>query len=97
MNKKHIHILGICGTFMGSLAIIAKQKGFKVTGCDQDDYPPMSNLLKKNNIEVHYLTDWEEVYNEICQMDKFGSDVLTEIRKFLDDPIDWSNNRLPDN
>jgi hypothetical protein len=30
-------------------------------------------------------------------MDKFGSDVLTEIRKFLDDPIDWSNNRLQDN
>ena len=54
-------------------------------------------ILKKNNIEVHYLTDWEEVYNEICQMDKFGSDVLTEIKKFLDDPIDWSNNRLPDN
>ena len=54
-------------------------------------------ILKTNNIEVHYLTDWEEVYNEICQMDKFGSDVLTEIRKFLDDPIDWSNNRLPDN
>ena len=37
---------------MGSLAIIARQKGFKVTGCDQDVYPPMSNLLKKNNIEV---------------------------------------------
>ena len=54
-------------------------------------------ILKKNNIQVHYLTDWEEVYNEICQMDEFGSDVLTEIRKFLDDPIDWSNNRLPDN
>ena len=54
-------------------------------------------ILKQNNIEVHYLTDWEEVYNEICQMDKFGSDVLTEIRKFLDDPIDWSNKRLPDN
>ena len=54
-------------------------------------------IMKQNNIEVHYLTDWEEVYNEICQMDKFGSDVLTEIRKFLDDPIDWSNNRLPDN
>ncbi len=54
-------------------------------------------ILKKNNIEVHYLTDWEEVYNEICHMDKFGSDVLTEIRKFLDDPVDWSNNRLPDN
>ena len=47
MNKKHIHILGICGTFMGSLAIIARQKGFKVTGCDQNAYHPMSNLLKR--------------------------------------------------
>ena len=47
-------------------------------------------ILKKNNIEVHYLTDWEEVYNQMRQMDKFGSDILLEIRKFLDDPIDWS-------
>ena len=49
--------------------------------------------LKKNNIDVHYLTDWEEVYNEICKMDKFGLDVLSEIRKFLDDPVTWSNKK----
>ena len=49
--------------------------------------------LKKNNIDVHYLTDWEEVYNEICKMDKFGLDILSEIRKFLDDPVTWSNKK----
>ena len=49
--------------------------------------------LKKNNIEVHNLTDWEEVYNEICKLDKFGFNILTEIRKFLDDPVTWSNNK----
>ena len=50
-------------------------------------------VLKKNNIEVHHLTDWEEVYNEICKMDKFGFEILSEIRKFLDDPVAWSNNK----
>ena len=41
----HIHILGICGTFMGGLAQIAKQLGHKVTGSDQNVYPPMSEEL----------------------------------------------------
>ena len=50
-------------------------------------------VLKKNNIEVHHLTDWEEVYNEIYKMDKFGFEILSEIRKFLDDPVAWSNNK----
>ena len=50
-------------------------------------------ILKENNIDVHYLTDWEEVYNEICKMDKFGLDILSEIRKFLDDPVTWSNKK----
>ena len=49
--------------------------------------------MKRNNIKVHYLTDWEEVYNEICKMDKFGLDILSEIRKFLDDPVAWSNKK----
>ena len=41
----HIHILGICGTFMGGLAAIAKAAGFRVTGCDANVYPPMSDQL----------------------------------------------------
>ena len=38
----HIHILGICGTFMGGIAALAKQAGHRVTGCDANVYPPMS-------------------------------------------------------
>jgi UDP-N-acetylmuramate: L-alanyl-gamma-D-glutamyl-meso-diaminopimelate ligase len=49
---KHIHIIGICGTFMGSLAILAKQAGFKVTGCDLNVYPPMSTQLQAHGIEL---------------------------------------------
>ena len=49
--------------------------------------------LKKNNIKVHHLTDWEDVYNEMRNMNEFGFDILSEIRKFLDDPITWSNNK----
>lgn len=56
MINKHIHILGICGTFMGGLAILAKQMGYKVTGSDLNIYPPMSTFLQENQIEVipHY-------------------------------------------
>ncbi len=41
----HIHILGICGTFMGGIAAIAKAAGYRVTGCDANVYPPMSDQL----------------------------------------------------
>lgn len=49
---KHIHILGICGTFMGSLAIIARELGFKVTGSDENVYPPMSTYLLEQGVEI---------------------------------------------
>ncbi len=41
-----IHILGICGTFMGGLAMLARQLGHEVTGSDANVYPPMSTLLR---------------------------------------------------
>lgn len=49
----HIHILGICGTFMGSLAVLARAQGHKVTGCDANVYPPMSTQLLAQGIELH--------------------------------------------
>ena len=49
---KHIHILGICGTFMGGIAAIAKQSGYRVTGCDANVYPPMSTQLEAQGIEL---------------------------------------------
>ena len=48
----HIHILGICGTFMGSLAILAKELGYRVSGCDKNVYPPMSTQLAAAGIEL---------------------------------------------
>ena len=48
----HIHILGICGTFMAGIASLAKSKGFRVTGCDQNVYPPMSTQLEEQGIEI---------------------------------------------
>lgn len=48
----HIHILGICGTFMGGIAAIAKQSGCRVTGCDANVYPPMSTQLEEQGIEL---------------------------------------------
>ena len=51
-QPKHIHILGICGTFMGGIAAIAKQSGYRVTGCDANVYPPMSTQLEAQGIEL---------------------------------------------
>ncbi len=48
----HIHILGICGTFMGGIAAIARASGHKVTGCDTNVYPPMSTQLESQGIEL---------------------------------------------
>lgn len=48
----HIHILGICGTFMGGLALIARELGHKVTGSDANVYPPMSTQLQEQGIRL---------------------------------------------
>jgi len=48
----HIHILGICGTFMGGLAALAREAGHRVTGCDANVYPPMSEQLQALGIEL---------------------------------------------
>jgi UDP-N-acetylmuramate: L-alanyl-gamma-D-glutamyl-meso-diaminopimelate ligase len=48
----HIHVVGICGTFMGSLALLARSAGHQVTGCDAQVYPPMSTQLQAAGIEL---------------------------------------------
>lgn len=48
----HIHILGICGTFMGGLALIAREFGYTVSGSDQNVYPPMSTQLEQQGIQL---------------------------------------------
>ncbi len=48
----HVHILGICGTFMGGIALLARANGHKVTGQDLNVYPPMSSQLEEQGIEL---------------------------------------------
>jgi len=57
----HIHILGICGTFMGSLALLAREAGHVVTGADQNVYPPMSDQLIGAGIKLHQGYDAEHI------------------------------------
>ncbi len=57
----HIHILGICGTFMAGIAAIAKAQGHKVTGCDLNVYPPMSNQLEQLDIKITEGYDVKQV------------------------------------
>ena len=54
----HIHILGICGTFMGSLALLARDLGHTVTGSDANVYPPMSTQLENAGVEI--ISVWLE-------------------------------------
>jgi UDP-N-acetylmuramate: L-alanyl-gamma-D-glutamyl-meso-diaminopimelate ligase len=49
----HIHILGICGTFMGGIALLAREHGVRVSGSDANVYPPMSTQLQEQGIELH--------------------------------------------
>jgi len=57
----HIHILGICGTFMGGLAALAREAGHRVTGCDTGVYPPMSDQLRALGIELIEGYDAEQI------------------------------------
>ena len=57
----HLHILGICGTFMGGLAKIARERGHEVTGCDAQVYPPMSEQLREIGIAIHEGYDAEQL------------------------------------
>ncbi len=58
--KQHIHILGICGTFMGGVAVLAKQKGYVVSGSDANVYPPMSTQLEAQGIQLINGYDQEQ-------------------------------------
>ncbi len=57
----HIHILGICGTFMGGIAVIAQQAGHTVTGCDANVYPPMSTQLEGLGIRLIEGFDGDQI------------------------------------
>ena len=64
----HIHILGICGTFMGGIAVLARGAGHTVTGSDENVYPPMSTQLESAGIQLHEGFD-------AAQLDEFKADI----------------------
>ena len=64
----HIHILGICGTFMGGIAVLAKQAGHTVTGSDANVYPPMSTQLEAQGIELTQGFAADQLHDGIDQV-----------------------------
>jgi len=64
----HIHILGICGTFMGGIAVLAKQAGHTVTGSDANVYPPMSTQLEAQGIELTQGYAGDQLHDGIDQV-----------------------------
>lgn len=59
-----IHILGICGTFMAGIALIARQQGHEVSGCDENVYPPMSTQLEEQGISLYQGFSLEQFANQ---------------------------------
>ena len=64
----HIHILGICGTFMGGIALLARQAGHTVSGSDENVYPPMSTQLELQDIQLCEGYKPEHITNEVDQV-----------------------------
>ena len=69
-NQTKIHILGICGTFMGGVALLAKEAGINVSGSDINVYPPMSTLLEKEGVNVQqgFLPEYLKEFSEEGQI-----------------------------
>ncbi len=67
-QNKRLHILGICGTFMGGVARLAIEKGYQVTGSDKNCYPPMSDQLKSLGIKLHQGYDSKPLKDNLRQV-----------------------------
>ncbi|MDH5612666.1 MAG: UDP-N-acetylmuramate:L-alanyl-gamma-D-glutamyl-meso-diaminopimelate ligase [Gammaproteobacteria bacterium] len=64
----HIHILGICGTFMGGIAVLARQAGHTVSGSDENVYPPMSTQLEEQGITLNVGYKPENIPADVDQV-----------------------------
>ena len=100
----NLHILGICGTFMGGIARLAQQLGHKVSGSDRNVYPPMSDELAKSGIQVKqgYEPDWLDprpdlviVGNALSRGNKSVEYVLAEKIPCISGPQWLAENVLP--
>ena len=101
MTKKKVHILGICGTFMGGIALLAKERGIEVSGCDANVYPPMSDHLRDMGIEiiegyeVSNLPDADQfiIGNSISRGNPAIEHLLSSGEKIISGP-DWLNKNI---
>jgi UDP-N-acetylmuramate: L-alanyl-gamma-D-glutamyl-meso-diaminopimelate ligase len=91
----HIHILGICGTFMGGIAALAKQAGHRVTGCDANVYPPMSTQLEAQGIEliegfgmeqINLLPDMFVIGNVVSRGNPLMEEILNRNLPYISGP-----------
>lgn len=98
----HIHILGICGTFMGGIAALAKQAGYRVTGCDANVYPPMSTQLQAQGIEliegygveqIHLQPDVFVIGNVVSRGNPLLEEILNRNLPYVSGPH-WLANAL---
>ena len=82
----HIHILGICGTFMGSLALLARESGHEVSGSDINCYPPISDQLDEMGIEIipNYDTDQLNIEPDLILIGNVMSRDMEIIEHILD-------------
>ena len=96
MPKQRIHVLGVCGTFMGSLALLAKELGYEVSGCDFNTYPPMSDLLQNQDIDL--ITGYEVkdlpkadsyvIGNALSRGNPLIEEILNKKKNYISGP-DW--------
>jgi len=99
-----VHILGVCGTFMGGVALLAKQKGFEVTGTDDNVYPPMSTLLESQGITISKPEDFGAlpkdatyiVGNSIARGKMLIEDILNQNLPYTSGPEWLKHNVLKD-
>jgi len=102
---KHIHILGICGTFMGGIAALAKQAGYRVTGCDANVYPPMSTQLESQGIgliegfavdQIGLKPDMFVIGNVISRGNPLMEEILNRNLPYISGPQWLADNLLRD-
>jgi UDP-N-acetylmuramate: L-alanyl-gamma-D-glutamyl-meso-diaminopimelate ligase len=104
VKKEKIHFLGICGTFMGGLALLARDRGYEVSGCDANIYPPMSKILedqKINLVQGYDLDDLPDVDlyiigNALSRGNPLIEFLLDNKKEFLSGPEWMAKNILHD-
>ena len=89
----HVHILGICGTFMGGIAALARAAGHRVTGSDQNVYPPMSDQLEALGIELiqGYDPKQLELQPDVVVVGNVMSRGNPLVEALLDSPIPYTS------